>query len=137
MTPAISSTDPSVSSRTSSGSAKVAVPPVSWASSWLVSGPMAAQRVGQQVPVVGMDPAGGVVRAADRCDGEHVVEVAVGQHHRDRLQAVLGHQVAYAVRRIHPGVEDQALGSGLGGDDVAVRLPGTGRKGRDEHTPRA
>jgi len=91
------------------------------------------QRIGQQVPIVGMDPAGGVVAAAQRGHGVHVVQVAVGEHHRHRLQPVLGHEVADAVRRIESRVQDQALRTGRGRDHVAVGLPGTGGEGRDEH----
>ena len=63
-----------------------------------------------------------------------MVEVSVGEHHRHRLQPVLGHQVAYAVRRIESRIEDQALRTGLGRHHVAVRLPRTGGEGGDEHS---
>ncbi len=91
------------------------------------------ERVGQQHPVVGVHPAGRVVRAAQRGHGEHVVEVAVGQQHRHGLQAMLHDQLGDAVDGVHPRVDDDALGPGLGGQHITVGLPGTGRKRGDEH----
>ena len=59
--------------------------------------PHGPQRVGQQHPVVGMHPAGRVVRAAQRRDGRHVIKVPVGEHHGYGLEAVLHDQLGDTV----------------------------------------
>ena len=58
----------------------------------------------------------------------------MGQHRGHGLEVVLGDDVAHAVERPHPGVDDDALGAGWGGEDVAAGLPRPGRERRDEHS---
>ena len=74
-------------------------------------GPHRPQRVGQQSPVRRVDPARRLVGPAERGDGEHVVEMAVGQHHRHRLEPVLGDQLRDAGLGIQTRIDDHALGS--------------------------
>src|SRR3954447_19427201 len=90
-------------------------------------------RIGQKVPVVRVDPGGGVVGARDRRHTPHVVDVTVGDQDRHRLEPVLADHLGDAVRRVLAGIDDHALSTGTGGDDVAVRPPRTGGETCDEH----
>ena len=64
----------------------------------------ALERVGEHEPVLGVDPGGDVVAVAHRGHRPHVVEVAVGEQHRDRRQPALGAgPCAAAPRRPAPG----------------------------------
>jgi hypothetical protein len=90
-------------------------------------------RVAQQVPVVGVDPGGAVVRAADREDREHVVDVAVREQYGDRLQFVLAHDLLDTRGGVLSGVDHDAFRALAGGDDVAVRAPRTRGEPGDEH----
>ena len=83
--PASSSTAPSVSSAHVVRLAPRSARPTA-AARWPAEGLL---RVGQHVAVVGVDPAGHVVRAAHRDDRGDVVDVAVGEHDGDRLEPVL------------------------------------------------
>ena len=80
-----------------------------------------------------MDPGGGVVGAGDRGDAPHVVDVAVGDQHRDRLEPVLADDLVDAGGGVLARVDDDALGAGTGGDDVAVGPPGACGEAGDEH----
>ncbi len=131
--PASSSTWPSASSATSSGSTNSKRPPSSMAA---VSERDARHRVGQQVPVGRVDPGGGVVGAGNGRHRPHVVEVTVGEQHRDRLERVLPHDLGDPVRGVLPGVDDHALRARPGRRDVAVRGPGACGKAGDEHPGR-
>ncbi len=93
----------------------------------------AGHRVGQQVPVGGVDPGGGVVGAGHRGDAPHVVDVAVGHQHGDRLQPVVADELRDAVGRVLAGVDDDALAAGVDGRDIAVGTPRTRGKSGDEH----
>src|SRR4029453_2062447 len=88
---------------------------------------------GQQVPVVGVDPGGRVVRPADREYGEHVVDVTVCEEDRYGFETVLPHDLLDARGRVLTGVADDALRALAGGDDVAVRTPRTRGEPGDEH----
>ena len=89
----------------------------------------------EQVPVVGVDPRGGVVPAGDRRDAPHVVDVAVRDQHADRLEPVLLDDPAHAVGGVHAGVDDHALGAGSRRHDVAVGAPRTCGEAGDQHRP--
>ena len=72
-------------------------------------GDMPAIGSAQQVPVARVDPGGGVVRAGDRGDAPHVVDVAVGDEHGDGLEPVLAHDLGDPVGGVLAGVDDDAL----------------------------
>ena len=90
-------------------------------------------RVGEQVPVGGVDPGGGVVRAGDGGDAPHVVDVPVGDQDRHRLELVLAHDLRDALGGVLARVDHHALGAGTGRGDVAVGAPRTGREACDQH----
>ena len=68
--------------------------------------------------------------------GPHVVDVAVGEQHGDRLEPVFADDLGDAVGRILAGVDDHALGAGTRRHDVAVRGPGTRREAGNQHSLR-
>ena len=96
----------------------------------------ARHRVGEQVSVGRVDPGGRVVRPRDRGDRPHVVDVPVGEQYGDRLEPVLADDVGDAGRGVLAGVDDDALGPGAGGDDVAVRGPRACGEAGDQHPGR-
>ncbi len=90
-------------------------------------------RVGEQVPVGGVDPGGGVVRAGQRRDRPDVVDVAVGGHHRDRLEPLLGNDLRDTWTGVLAGVDDHALAARAGRHHPAVGAPRTCGESGDEH----
>ena len=107
---------------TSSGSTNPERPGASWGNS--ARSPRPSSATGrQQSAVVRMHPARGLGGPAERGDRPHVVEMPVGDHHRDRLQPVLGNQVRDADGGVHPRIDDHALRSAVRGHHVAVGLP--------------
>jgi hypothetical protein len=91
------------------------------------------QRVGEQVPVGRVDEGGDVVGAGQRGHRPDVVEVAVGQQGRHRLEAVAPAELLDAGQGVLAGVDDQGLRAGRGRDQPAVRLEGPGGKSGHEH----
>src|SRR5690606_29333913 len=85
------------------------------------------------VPVLRVDPGGHVVRAADRDDRGDVVDVSVGEDDGDGLQTVLADRLRDAVGGLVAGVDDHALLTGGGGDEITVRPPGPGGEPGNEH----
>ncbi len=90
-------------------------------------------RVGQHLPVIGVHVGGDAARTADRRDREGVVEVAVGEQHGGRMQAVLGEQRVELVEHPDAGVDHHALLPRRGGDHVAVGAEGVRGKAGHEH----
>ena len=131
-TPAMVIASPSLSSRTSSGSADATVPPVS-RDSRPVSPPHRSKRIDQQLPIIGVHPADRLVLTAQRSHRKHVVEVPVGQQRRNRMEAVLTDHVN-SVRRVHAWIDDDALPADGSSDHIAVGLPGPGGERRDKHS---
>ncbi|GAB3879504.1 hypothetical protein GCM10029964_031990 [Kibdelosporangium lantanae] len=68
----------------------------------------ALERVAQQLAVVRVHPRRDVVAVTHRRDREAVVEVAVGEHHRDRRQAVLTDRLGDRLLGVLTGVDDHA-----------------------------
>ena len=99
-------------------------------------GAHAGHRVGEQVPVVGVDPGRRVVRAGDRRDAPHVVDVPVGDQHGHRLEPVLGDDLGHAGGGVLAGVDDHALRARPRGRDVAVGAPRTCGESGDQHARR-
>ena len=62
-----------------------------------------------------------------------MVEVAVGQQDRDRLQPVLAQDLIELVDHADPRVDDHALLAGGRGHDPAVGLEGGGGEPADKH----
>ena len=90
-------------------------------------------RVGQQLPVLRVHVRRDAARAADRCDGEGVVEVAVGEQHGGRVQAVLGEYGVEPVEHPDAGVDHHALLPRRGRHHVAVGAEGVRGKAGHEH----
>jgi hypothetical protein len=90
-------------------------------------------RVGEHVAVLRVDPGRDPARAADRDDRGDVVDVPVGEQHRDRLQAVLADGFLDPGGGLVAGIDDDALLTGGRGDQVAVGAPGPCGKTGDEH----
>ena len=66
-------------------------------------------------------------------DRPGVVEVAVGEQHRDRAQLVLGEDLLEPVLRVDARVDHDALLAAIGRDHPAVGLERPGREADDEH----
>ena len=81
-----------------------------------------------------MHPTGRGVRAAQRRDRKHVIEMPVGEHDRHRLEPVLHDQLGDTISGIHTWIDDHALLASSGGNQVAVGLPRPGGKRGYEHT---
>ena len=90
-------------------------------------------RVGQHLPVARVHVRGDAARAADRRDREGVVEVAVGEQHGGRVQAVLGEHRVELVEHPDAGVDHHALLPRRGGHHVAVGAEGVRGKAGHEH----
>jgi hypothetical protein len=90
-------------------------------------------RVGELRPVGRMDVGGHVARLADREHGEGVVEVPVGEQHRDRMQVVVGDDLVELAADADAGIDDDALLAGCGREHPAVGGGRLGRETRDEH----
>ncbi len=127
--PASSSGAAGSSSRTSSGALHSRRPPNSCGR----PGGEVLHRVLELVAVVGVDPRRDALRPADRRDGEGVVEVAVRQQDRDRLQPVLAQDLVELGLDADARVDDDALLPRTGCDHVAVGVEGLGREPADEH----
>ena len=120
---------PSASSRTSSGS-----PTVSSPISGMPDG--AAERllrVAHHVAVLGVDPGRDVVGPAHRDDRGDMVDVAVGEDDRDGLEPMLGERVLDSLGGLVARVDDHALLTRGGGDQVTVGPPGPGGEPGNEH----
>ena len=94
------------------------------------------QRVGEHRPVVGVDERRHVVPVAHRRDGERVVEVAVGEQHRDGGEPVLGEQRLQGLDCVLAGVDHDARLPRSGSQHVAVGLEGPCGESGDEHRSR-
>src|SRR5690606_22076456 len=90
-------------------------------------------RVAHHVPVLGVDPGRYVVRSAHRNDRGDVVDVAVGEDDGDGLEPVSADRFRDAVGGLVSRVDDHALLTGGGGDEVTVRPPGPGGEPGNEH----
>ncbi len=90
-------------------------------------------RIRQQFAIVGVDPGGDVTGAAHGHDGPHMVDVTVGQQHRDGLQPMLAQEVVDALDGVLTWIDDHALLARSGSDDVAVGLERPCGKPGDEH----
>jgi hypothetical protein len=95
------------------------------------------QGVGEQVPVGRVDEGRDAVGAGQGGHGPDVVEVAVGQQRRHRLEAVAPAQLPDPGQGVLAGVDDQGLRARRGGDQPAVGLEGPGGKSGHEHGPHA
>ncbi|GHF87893.1 hypothetical protein GCM10018787_40700 [Streptomyces thermodiastaticus] len=62
-----------------------------------------------------------------------MVDVAVGEDDGDGLEPMLAQRFLDAVGGLVARVDDHALLTGGGGDEIAVRPPGTGREPGNEH----
>ena len=91
------------------------------------------QGVAQPVGVVGVDRGGDAVRPAHGGDGVDVVGVAVGEQHRGGAQAVLDEHLGQPGLDPDAGVDDDALLTGRGRHDIAVRGERERGEADDEH----
>ncbi len=88
----------------------------------LAHGAEATARIAQQNPIIGMNPGGNFTSAANRTDRPDVVDVPMGQDHRDRLQPVLADQLVEALFSVLTWVDDHAFLARGWRDDIAVGL---------------
>ena len=95
--------------------------------------PHRSKRIDQQLPIIGVHPADRLVLTAQRSHRKHVVEVAVGQQRRNRMEAVFTDHVGNSVRRVHAWIDDDALPAD-GSSDHSAGLPGPGGERRDKHS---
>ncbi len=71
----------------------------------------AGHRVGEQMTVARVDPRRRVVRPGDGRHAPHVVDVAVGDQHRHRLEVVLADDLGDPLGRVLARVDHHALGT--------------------------
>ena len=120
---------PSASSRTSSGSAKVSEPNIGVPRGMPTPdhGSVSCATVGR------VDVGGDVTGLAHGQHREGVVEVAVREQHRDRVQPVLGDHLVQPRADPDTRVDHHALLARRGGHHPAVGVGHLGREARDEH----
>ena len=90
-------------------------------------------RVGEHLAVAGVDVGRDAVVAADRDHAHRVVDVAVGQQDRDRLEPVLPDGVLDPGDGVLAGIDDHALLAGGGRHEIAVRTQASGWESGDKH----
>ena len=90
-------------------------------------------RVAHHVAVLGVDPGRDVVRAAHRDDRGDMVDVAVGEDDGDGLEPMLRERLLDALGGLVARVDDHALLTGGGGDQITVGPPGPGGEPGNEH----
>ena len=74
--------------------------------------------------------------AAHRRHGEGVVEMAVREQYRGRLEVEFGEHMLELVGDADARVDDHTLGAALTRDDVAVRAHRGSREGNGQHPPK-
>jgi len=92
-----------------------------------------AARVGQQRPVVRVNVGRDVPGPAHRGHGPDVIDVAVREQDRGRLQPEPLDRLLDALLRVLAGIDDQALLPRRGRHQVTVRGERAGRKPGDKH----
>src|SRR5690606_9304339 len=95
-----------------------------------------AERVGQPVGVAFVQVDGEVAAAAELAHRVGVVEVAVGDEDRGRLQGVLGEHLLQLLGDADAGIDHEALAGAVGRHDVAVGTQYGSDDGEQEHPGR-
>ena len=82
-----------------------------------------ARRVSEPVPVLTMDVGRDPIAMRNRRDGPHMIDVAMGEENRRRLQTMIADSLLHSPDGILARIDDEAWLTGTARDDVAIRRP--------------
>ena len=93
-----------------------------------------AHRVGQQSPIVRVNPGRDVIAIADRCHRENVIKMPMREQYRYRIEAVLAQQFVQRLLSPLSWINHHTRSTGLDSEDETVRLKRTRGETCHKHT---